>query len=538
MNNNSNTTKGNVVGFSSVMHLNKGFAIGVIALFMTVMLIFSFIWVGVIAADAVVDNVVIPIIKSKDSDAETVDVMALFNPPTSESQASKVYVEFPRLDFEKLNSYTASIEDWYDDHLPFRSIIYNENERAEHKIESRYGELQSFLALKLGQACDAYRVLRGEEKVGSLESNTAENVKNDAPESLFATTHIPGEVIRVVEPSFTTYGYTLVACAECGGQYRTDIKPKLVDTSFALPLNHGEANVVMEGRYKWLFYRGDNSEAYFCGTNIMTDEEMAENMAVLKELDDLCYEKGITLQICIWPNKDQVYPEYVTWTPVTDDKRVERFVRYMNENSGGVKIIYPIEELTAMKPYYDMYLQYDTHWNCAGGFVGYQAMLKSLGLKTTDIRNCPVFEYTGVETENIDPYFRGVGGDLIGLGQLSASIYNGGHNYYVNYRPDIEVDTFTGGNGANDTRHTTASNATFDKNFVMFADSYRVMQLGYLEKDFSDCFLAHRHKVNDADSKEAIKNADIIVIAAVERYEWDIFNTARHIINTLSEDSE
>lgn len=535
----NNTNEKGVVGFSPIMHLNKGFAIATIALFMTVLLIFSVGWAGVIAADAIVDNVVNPIIKSKDPDAEEIDVMAIFNPPTSESQASKVYAEFPKLDFKTLNSYTAEIEGWYDDHLPFRSIIYNENERAELMIESRYGELQSFLAQKLCQARDAYRVLVGEEVIGdSSGSDNAENSENNAPESLFVSTHTAGDVIRVVEPSYTTYGYTLVRCADCGGEYRTDIKAKLIDTSFALPIYRGDANVVMEGRYQWLFYRGDNSEAYFRGTNIMTDEEMAENMAILKQLDDLCYEKGITLQICIWPNKDQVYPEYVTWTTETEDKRVERFVRYMNKNSGGVKIIYPIDELTAMKPYYDVYLKYDTHWNCAGGFVGYQAMLESLGLKTVDIRNCEVYEYTGVETEHVDPYFRNVGGDLIGLGQLSSSVYNGGHNYYVNYRPEIEVDTFTGGNGANDTRHTTASNATFDMNFVMFADSYRVMQLGYLEKDFSDCFLAHRHRVNDEDCKEAIKNADILVIAAVERYESDIFTTAKNIIGILSENAQ
>ena len=69
----------------------------------------------------------------------------------------------------------------------------------------------------------------------------------------------------------------------------------------------------------------------------------------------------------------------------------------------------------------------------------------------------------------------------------------------------------------------------------MLGDSYRVMQLTYLERDFTDCFLTHRSHVNDADVKEAIKNADILVISAVERLEPDILNTARHIIKILSE---
>ena len=916
---NSNKPKKEPIGVSTVMHVNKKFAIAVIVLFMTVIMIFNFGWAGVIVADAVVDLAINPIIKLIDPEAKEIDVMAVMNPPTSESEAAKVYAEFPSLDtdaikgyfgaaFDKfpdesaegdlaralflwidndlfgavestvgeiaktVETYPADIERWYNDHLPFRSIIYNANERADAAMESDYSKVQNYLALNLNKLQYAFNVLKDGIPTGNsplspggsadlgvvetdriddfenmggesdpeegvtvteesletlpdetetetvpefipLDSNTEETVPTfeeseetseetlptfeeseetseetvpefvetddseseeggeecehvwsekfveveptctewgvsacrcelcgkvsnreyisklahvasdtvvvekeatctefgvvgykcqgcdlvldreyiakvahvasdtvvvekeatcteygiagykcqgcdavldreytpkaahvasdivvvekeatcteygiagykcqgcdavidraytakaahiasdivvvekeatctengisgyrcqncdavtgrvytaKAPhdyktevinanplcgmnskeistcqncgsteEKYYPKKHTQGSIIKTVEASYTTYGYTLVSCADCGGQYRIDVsKSKPIDTSFALPMIKGEKRVVMEGRFKWLFYTGDNSESYFCGTNLMTDQEMADSLAVLMELDALCREQGKTLQICIWPNKDQVYPEYVTWTPVTNEKRVDRFVKYVNANS-DVKIIYPLQELKSMKPYYEMYLQYDTHWNCAGGFVGYQAMLKSLGLETTDIRNCPVFEYTGVETENIDPYYKNTGGDMISLGQLSPSIYNGGFNYYVKYRPNITTDTFTGANGASDTRHTTASNATFDLNFVMFADSYRVMQLGYLEKDFSDCFLSHRSHVNDADSKEAIKNADIIVIAAVERYDSDIINTAKKIIQTLSEE--
>lgn len=860
---NSNKPKKEPIGVSTVMHVNKKFAIAVIVLFMTVIMIFNFGWAGVIVADAVVDLAINPIIKLIDPEAKEIDVMAVMNPPTSESEAAKVYAEFPSLDtdaikgyfsaaFDKfpdesaegdfaralflwidndlfgavestvgeiaktVETYPADIERWYNDHLPFRSIIYNANERADASMESDYSKVQNYLALNLNKLQYAFNVLKDGIPTGNsplspggsadlgvvetdriddfenmggesdpeegvtvteesletlpdetetetmpefipLDSNTEETVPTfeeseetseetvpefvdtdeseseeggeecehvwsekfveveptctewgvsarlcelcgkisdreyiakvahvasdtvvvekeatctefgvmgykcqscdavldreytpkaahvasdtvvvereatcteygiagykcqgcdavidraytakaahiasdivvvekeatctengisgyrcqncdavtgraytaKAPhdyktevinanplcgmnskeistcqncgsteEKYYAKKHTQGSIIKTVEASYTTYGYTLVSCADCGGQYRIGVESKLVDTSFALPMIKGEKRVVMEGRFKWLFYAGDNSESYFCGTNLMTDKEMADSLAVLEQLDALCREQGKTLQICIWPNKDQVYPEYVTWTPVTTEKRVDRFVKYVNENS-DVKIIYPLQELKSMKPYYEMYLQYDTHWNCAGGFVGYQAMLKSLGLETTDIRNCPVFEYTGVETENIDPYYKNTGGDMISLGQLSPSVYNGGFNYYVKYRPGITTDTFAGANGASDTRHTTASNATFDLNFVMFADSYRVMQLGYLEKDFSDCFLSHRSHVNDADSKEAIKNADIIVIAAVERYDSDVINTAKKIIQTLSEE--
>jgi hypothetical protein len=121
----------------------------------------------------------------------------------------------------------------------------------------------------------------------------------------------------------------------------------------------------------------------------------------------------------------------------------------------------------------------------------------------------------------------------------------GNFNYYVKYRPEVTVDSFEGKNGAGDYRHTTAANAPNDLNFVMLTDSYRVMQLSYLEKDFSDCTLAHRDyldanhaskdPVNHNNVKEAIKNSDILVIAAVERLEPDILATAREIIAVLQE---
>ena len=347
--------------------------------------------------------------------------------------------------------------------------------------------------------------------------------------------HVAGKKLQVVEPSYTSYGYTLIRCRDCDGQYRANLKNKLYDNSYFLP--HYRSSQVLEGKYKWLFYRNDNSEAYYAGTNLMTDAQLSEYVSVMTQLNELCKSKGITLQLCIWPNKDQVYPEYTGITPQTEVKRVDKLVEYVRSNS-DIKIVYPLEELKAAKPYYDMYLKYDTHWNCAGGFVGYQAMMESLGLESMDIKNCPVFEYTGPGSEYADPYYTQIRGDMLGMGGgWSATVeqYPNDHNYFINYRPGITTDSQVGGNGASDTRHTTAQNATYDCNFVMLADSYRVMQLGYLEKDFSDCFLTHRSHVNDANVKEAIKNSDILVIAAVERYETDILATAKQIIKILQE---
>ncbi len=591
---------------------------------------------------------------------------------------------------DTIETYPAKVELWYNDHLPFRSLIFNTNEQTDHYIELEYADLQNSWAQKLKNAANAYNVLIGEAVIGSpsisgpggnldddfddLFGNESEETEETLPpldgseeetvpeyvetgdetgdgekcehvlssesEMLQAGTctewgiagyrcqtcgeiakreytakvhnkdagtvekeptcteegimtyhctdcgalisreyiskldhnyemtsnnfdavlcgasyttvekcslcnhektktqykaHTKGSVVKTVQSSYTTYGYTLVECTECECQYHTSITNKKRSGDFQLPINRSKE--VMEGRYKWLFYRLDNSQAYFEGTNLMSDAELLEYVTVMTTLNELCKEKGITLQICIWPNKDQVYSEYVTWEPVTSEKRVDRLVKHVQENS-DVKIIYPIKKLRAAKPYFETYLKYDTHWNSAGGFVGYQAMLESLGLETMDAKNVPIYEYKGGAALADDHYYTQIRGDLLGKGGWTATTtdYPNHINYYVKYRPDVVVESRTGGNGASDTRHTIASNATYDCNFVMLADSYRVMQLGYLEKDFSDCFLTHRSRVNEADVKEAIKNSDILVIAAVERYDYDTLNTAKAIIKILQEE--
>lgn len=579
-----------------------------------------------------------------------------------------------------IDTYPAGIEAWYNDHLPFRSIIFNTNETVDAHIESPYSDVQNKLGEAANRFTNAMLVLRGEgtPSTGTPEAPGGEDLENpfdpddpfipddpfkpnapsdpDEPDnepeetpppfiedtedpgngkdpsgedpnggdpngggispggntsvceheynegeietpatctdwgvmkytctkcgkvkreytqkashdyvadaytapncgeirtvrsvcsyckdekiSTIAKTHVKGKTIATVEPSYATYGFTLVECTDCGGQFRTDLKNKLYHTGFFLPTYHG-GNQVIEGREKWLFNRLNNSEAYFTGTNLMSDAELQEYVSVMTTLDKLCKERGIQLQICIWPNKHQVYSEYLGLDKdvVTNNKRVDRLVEYVRANS-EVKIIYPLKELKAAKPYADVYLKYDTHWNCAGGFVGYQAMLASLGLETTDFKNCTIYDsnYSSLK----DPYYANIRGDLLGMGGWSApaSMYPNDHNYYIVYRPEVQVDTFSGTNGAGDTRHTTAANAPNDLNFVMLADSYRVMQLSYLERDFTDCFLTHRSHVNDADVKAAIKDADILVIAAVERLETDILGTARAIINILEEDAQ
>ncbi len=593
-----------------VAPVKKGFAVTVISLFVAFLLLPTLVW-GVL-------NLAAP------------NLAEQINFDTGENRALAAFPE----KFDPA-TFTADVEAWYNDHLPFRSVLYKTQETLDNKLEAPYTNtlrpaliqlfhgntptptpsvpdgtiedifnntetesvhtetetLPHFLETEESETgvstcrhvlsdtpvviepatcteygisgypctkCDyigkkAYTAKAKHEYVSDVEKPPREcgtkYVENltcsgcgDVQVKNRIKQHVAGKKEEIVEPSFESYGYTLVRCRDCKGTFRADLKNKLYDTSYCPPIYHTDG--ALEGRSKWLFYRLNNSEAYYDGSNIMTTAQLEEYASVMQQLNDLCKDLGKTFQISIWPNKEQVYSEYMpTITIANEYKRVPRLVDYMHENT-DVKIIYPIKELMEAKPYWDMYFKYDTHWNNAGAFIGHQAMLESLGLETTSMINLPVrelhsydYDYGSIVYDSNSSLLYGPKADLISIAKVNGSQYPGNFNYVVTYRPEVTVKMISGNNGAEDTSHST-SDGPNDVNFVLLADSYRVMALDYLRRDFTDCFMTHRSHTMDPDVQEAIKNADIIVISAVERLESDILATAKKVYTILSQMKE
>lgn len=586
-------------------HVSRKFAIIVISIFVAMLLLPTVLW-GVLKIVSI----------GNPSLMEAIDF------DTGENRA---FAKFP--DKFDPQTFTSEVEAWYNDHLPFRSVLYKTQNNIENALETPYTETVRPMLIKIfhsggnqptpgpgnevieipdpteavtegvtetlpqfeieteeGTDSTCAHVLSSEsvvikeatcteygiigypcincDYVGKKEyshklphsyvSDIADNqvfvcgtnyketltcsACGDVKTQLSVKTHTPGKKLAVNQPSYLDYGYTLIECKDCKTQYRTNLSNKLYNTEYFPPIYH--SNDGYEGRYQWLFYRGNNSIAYYEATNLASDIELQNYASILQTLNDICKEKGIQLQISIWPNKEQVYSEYTpTMNVVSEYKRVERIVDYITENT-DVTMIYPINELLTAKPYWELYWPLDTHWNNAGAFIGYQAMLKSLGLETTSLVNLPIRElrytdsdYSSIVYNSNSSLLYAPKGDLQGLCGVTG--YPQQKNYIVTYRPDVHVLSVEGNNGAGDTRHST-SDGPNDLNFVMLADSYRVMQLTYLEKDFTDCFLSHRDRVMEPDVVEAVKNADILVIAAVERLETNIVDTAKRLISILS----
>ena len=568
----------------NVPHVNKRFAVTVACIFLAMLVLPTLIWGVLTVANAINPSIM-----------ETLDF---------DTGENRTKAEFPKKFDPK--SFTAEVEAWYNDHLPFRSVLYKSQEQLKGKVEAPYREtvmpflLQVFHGSKpddpdpkpdeelilnpfeetteaeiptetetipvfeteetapiacehvlsteshviteatctewgiIGYACENCDYVKKEYSkkiphsyVSSVPTPPICGTKYDetmtcsACSDSFTKTvvkkHVFGEVIKVNEPTQAEYGYTLNRCADCGGEYRTDLSNRLADNSYLPPLIH---NQTLEGKHNWLFYLGNDSLGFYQGTNLLSPDELVACATTLQQLNDICNLNGKKLVIGFWPNKELIYSEFMPDYSIAEEvKRVQRLTAYI-ENHTNVSVVYPLSQLKAAKPYWQIYYKHDTHWNNAGGYIATQELYKELGYDTVNLIDLPVVQA------------KRSGGDLINIGGLSASNYTGDVAYSITYKPDVTVKVLNPNPINSHTSHTT-SNGAIDKKFVMLSDSFRGGMAPFLQKDFTNCLLTHRSQVRDADVVAAIKEADIIVISTVERNDLSLVSTARIVTEIL-----
>lgn len=483
-----------------------------------------------------------------------------------------------------LDEYTKQLEAYYNDRAPFRSVLIRWNQRFSGKLESVYQTNiePALIAWMYGSNSPGNTQISGLPVVPPVNTpgsgREPENLPSAAPpassddgstvvspaapdnspsaapageehhylvvqllqptcvdegsitcrcedcgdtytETLPAAGHIPET--RVVEASYLNYGYTSYSCTVCGRTWRGSFVEKPIDTSYFPPKQAGDYTVL--GRYNWLFYRGNATLSYYRGVNILTEQEMAEYLAVLQQLQDVCDKRGIRLCFMVIPNKEQVYDEYMPTYQIADTfKRDDRLAAYIAENS-DIDFLYPLEELKAGKVCYDTYYQYDSHWNNAGGFVGAQALYKALGMPVTDFLDWSITETSGAPT------------GLIATGGLDPANYPADHDYEIDYRPEVQLINVEGEKNilCSTGIYRAWSDCGNDQKLVLLGDSFRVAMLPYLERDFAEICVAHRDEKQKI--KQDVKEADVLVVSAVERFDQTVFETAQVLIGYLSD---
>ena len=411
--------------------LSKKLAITFVSIFMAILILPTAVW-GAIG------------IFSKDTQ----------NALSFDTGENRKLAEFPtEFDMQKV---TSQIDAWYNDHLPFRSVLYSAQSSMKNWIEKAY--------------------------------------KN--------------AILPPVAPPADDEG-------DDNGE-----KPPQED--FPLIFNNADKKVFY-GRGDWLFYGAENSLDYYQGTNLMNAETLAKETASLVKLYEICEERGVKLRIFIAPNKERIYSEYMPTLAVNAQRRVDNYVEYIRQNT-DIEVVFPVQEILDAKASAQLYYKYDTHWNEAGAFVGVNALYKSLGMQITDWKTLATKSYSRAT------------GDLLNMGDIDKSRYTNDTGYTVAYKNDILATSTAGmpldGQEGTQTRFYS-SDSTNTKKVFMVGDSFRSSMLPYMQKDFSSITATGRLYLEQPDVVARLLQAELIIVEAVERYDFTLSVMADMLIKVL-----
>ena len=279
---------------------------------------------------------------------------------------------------------------------------------------------------------------------------------------------------------------------------------------------------VILGRSSWLFLSAAGSLDYYKGTNLLSEEELENCAEKIETLNRLCGERGIRLVVFFAPNKEQVYPEYMPdYTVENEYKRTARLADYLNGHT-GVSVLYPLKELERGKALHGTYLRYDTHWNDYGAFIGSMSLLEALGEDAED-----PFD-PGLTGTVYDRTY----GDLIQLGALQGRQFPEDEVFRPDFRPETKLLLEEGGY-ENETFCRTKSTAASSRRLVLIGDSFRIQMISYLSRAFPEALFLHRDYRDESFDAE-ILSCGVLVLEAVERFDFQLFNVADELIALLS----
>ncbi len=378
--------------------------------------------------------------------------------------------QMQNIEWSNLLNTGESVSGFIDDRIPFRYTLISIYKSMNDVIDGQYQKMATAVGQKLYSA-DANK------------NKVVERGRTNMP-------IVPGEEVQ---------------------QAADDI----LDDDIFFPLRVNQDVIV--GRFGWLYLYGENEYECYVGSNILSDDEMQHYVNLVNQLQAICQARGKELYVYIAPNKSSVYPKYMPTVEKVDDwRRISRLYQKM-QNEANAPFIYPIIEELEASNVFQVYYKYDSHWNHLGGLYGTNALYAAMGVEQTD----PASWIVG--TQDADKY------ELYTyMGIPDSMVTHDDAEYTVDYRPEIEVN----GLDVEKMICRTTSNGANQKKLCLIGDSFRVNMMPYIAKDFTNCTFVHRDYMKEVSND--IKDADIIVIEAVERYDYEGFKTIQKVINLLS----
>jgi hypothetical protein len=263
---------------------------------------------------------------------------------------------------------------------------------------------------------------------------------------------------------------------------------------------------VVRGKNGWLFLQSDSNSVLkqHSGEIRFSDEDLDRWAATLESRTERLGRLDIPHLSFIAPNKESIYseqlPDDVTSAP---ERPVHQLLHRLKRSDPRTTVVYPVDELTRAKGYWQVYSKGDTHWNGLGAFVAYRALAAAIApvapvnvieLDELEFLEWPTF---GDLSEKLSPPEE----DLIVLARLRErktrlvednGVRVGGRVVEFE-RPDLEPSTC-----------------------LMFGDSFAWQLFCFLAESFSRFVCVHRNTV-DYEVVER-ESPDVVISQSAERF--------------------
>ena len=367
------------------------------------------------------------------------------------------------------DKYFAAVEELYNDHIPYRSIIISLNRYINDILDNTY---KTYLEKPIR---DLRNVSRKRNVSIDYDLQEGETYMDRAVDYYYG---------RVLNPE--------------------DIDP--YDDTVEFPIKQLSDKVIL-GQSDWMYLNSLNI-SYYKGTNIFkTDDEYEDYIRNIGMLNDICNEKGKQLIILVCPEKEEIYSEYMPTMQIKDEEELPiKIGKYIEEHT-DINYLYPKDAIYSEKEKYRLYKKYDSHWNKVGAYIAVTEIYKKLGMKYTDIED--------IKVERVPETLK----DLAYLGNVNADNYNDSFEYIVHYKDDVKVTTVDKNlpKSLGEMVNMYTSNANNYKSLFFYGDSYRLNMIDFMSKDFEESTFMQREADFTKTLTERLKNSDVIVIEEVTR---------------------
>lgn len=373
-----------------------------------------------------------------------------------------------------LDNVTSEIEKYYNDRIPYRSVIITAKKNFDNALEKPYKDNIEMVLM---------RMLSNKKGIDKKVAVQADEVD--------------GKIVRYMDDAvdiFLNHGLK-----------KEEIDP--YDPYIEYPVKYlNDSQKVIVGQSNWLYLNIGNIP-YYKGVNTPTNSGLKYRLSCYKATKDLCESLGKRFAIMVCPEKEEIYPEYMPYMEITNERETPLYVRDYVATHSNLIYLYPKEELTAAKKKYLTYRKYDSHWNAVGGYIAANKLKEALGLETIPLRDLKIHKTNDVPQ------------DLVYYGGATDTTFPKTIDYVLEYKYDVPHERFFVEDATTNESFSTRSQSENKKRLFLAGDSYRFALSEYLVKDYYEFYCNTYLNIEKDFIWNEVKRADDIVFVVVERNE-------------------